>query len=172
VNAARPDPPVIFACDAMLGALARWLRAAGYDCSWSPDIDDDDLVDLARREGAILLTADTGILRRNVIRRREVRAVFVPRDLARDRQAALILETLGLPRRPPRCMACGGELETLSPEAAQPLVPPGAWRENRVFFRCRRCGKTLWPGSHWRSIDRRLRALGLGEAAHPDPSQP
>jgi uncharacterized protein with PIN domain len=29
-----PAPPL--ACDAMLGGLARWLRAAGYDASWHP----------------------------------------------------------------------------------------------------------------------------------------
>src|SRR5262249_44560677 len=30
-----------FYCDAGLGGLARWLRAAGYDAFWEPDISDD-----------------------------------------------------------------------------------------------------------------------------------
>lgn len=34
------DPPR-FACDAMLGGLARWLRAAGYDATWTYGIEDD-----------------------------------------------------------------------------------------------------------------------------------
>jgi hypothetical protein len=37
-----------FACDAMLGGMARWLRAARYEASWHPGIDDPDLVQLAR----------------------------------------------------------------------------------------------------------------------------
>jgi len=30
-NSKPTKAEVAFACDAMLGALARWLRAAGYD---------------------------------------------------------------------------------------------------------------------------------------------
>ena len=37
-----------FACDVMLGGLARWLRAAGYDAVWSNTIEDWDLVRLAQ----------------------------------------------------------------------------------------------------------------------------
>lgn len=33
-----------FACDAMLGGLARWLRAAGYDASWQEGITDQELI--------------------------------------------------------------------------------------------------------------------------------
>ena len=50
-----------FACDAMLGGLARWLRAAGYDASWRVDISDPDLIRLSRDEGRTLLSSDTGI---------------------------------------------------------------------------------------------------------------
>jgi uncharacterized protein with PIN domain len=57
-----------FACDAMLGGLARWLRAAGYDAWWRADIGDWDLVRLAQREGRLLLTSDTGIFRIGVVR--------------------------------------------------------------------------------------------------------
>jgi uncharacterized protein with PIN domain len=37
-----------FACDAMLGGLARWLRAAGYDACWHGGVADPELVRLAR----------------------------------------------------------------------------------------------------------------------------
>src|SRR5256885_13899451 len=39
--------PLLFFCDAGLGGLARWLRAAGHDARWQPDIDDDELLDQA-----------------------------------------------------------------------------------------------------------------------------
>jgi uncharacterized protein len=51
----------LFACDAMLGGLARWLRAAGYDASWHPGIDDRDVIRLSRDERRMLLSSDTGI---------------------------------------------------------------------------------------------------------------
>src|ERR1700726_4335696 len=104
------DAPHQFACDAMLGGLARWLRAAGYDASWQANIDDWDLIRLAQREGRILLTSDTGILRVGIVRDGEVPGQLIPHGLAKRDQLAFVLDKLGLPLRPPRCMACGGLL--------------------------------------------------------------
>ena len=53
-----PDRPPLFACDAMLGYLARWLRAAGYDTFWREGIDDSELVRLAQQEDRFLLSSD------------------------------------------------------------------------------------------------------------------
>ncbi|NIQ57070.1 MAG: twitching motility protein PilT, partial [Gammaproteobacteria bacterium] len=47
-----------FACDAMLGRLARWLRALSYDTVYDPEIEDEDLVRRAVRDGRFLLTRD------------------------------------------------------------------------------------------------------------------
>src|SRR5689334_19513497 len=73
-----------FACDAMFGGLARWLRAAGYDASWRADIDDWELVRLAQREGRILLTADTGIFRIGIVRDGEVPGLLLPHGLGKQ----------------------------------------------------------------------------------------
>ena len=42
---APPPRDVHFFCDAGLGGLARWLRAAGYDAAWETGINDDVLTD-------------------------------------------------------------------------------------------------------------------------------
>ena len=52
----------------MLGGLARWLRAAGYDASWRAGVEDWDLVRQAIREKSVLLTSDTGIFRIGIVR--------------------------------------------------------------------------------------------------------
>src|ERR1043166_3557444 len=96
VTSAIPTNQPAFACDAMLGGLARWLRAAGYDVSWQADIADCDLVRLARREGRTLLTSDTGIFRRGVIRDGEVSALFVPHGLNIQEQLRFVLRELQL----------------------------------------------------------------------------
>src|SRR5437762_5110086 len=101
------DCPPRFACDAMLGYLARWLRAAGYDVFWQEGIDDTELVRLARREGRFLLSCDTGIFRHRVVRDGTLPALQIPNGLGKREQLALVLRGLGLPLRQPRCMACG-----------------------------------------------------------------
>ena len=70
---ARPE----FYCDAMLGGLARWLRAAGYDAAFEYGIDDSELLRRAQQTGAVLLSSDAPMFERNVIRGGTVRAVFV-----------------------------------------------------------------------------------------------
>jgi uncharacterized protein with PIN domain len=70
--------PPRFACDAMLGGLARWLRAAGYDASWHDGIDDGELIRLARREGRTVLSSDGDVFAFAVVRDGQVPALFVP----------------------------------------------------------------------------------------------
>jgi uncharacterized protein with PIN domain len=146
-----------FACDAMLGGLARWLRAAGYDASWHDGIADPDLVRLAHAEGRTVLSSDGDIFEFALVRDGVVPALFVPRGEPVQAQLASVLRRLGLPLREPRCMACGGELAELSKEEAAVRVPPRSLACHQQFWRCVRCGKAFWHGSHWEKIVEQLR---------------
>jgi uncharacterized protein with PIN domain len=150
-----PEPR--FACDAMLGGLARWLRAAGYDAWWSADVDDPDLVRLAAAEGRTLLSSDTGIFRYRVVRDGAVAALEVPRHLATHDQLAFVLGRLSLPLRESRCMACGGRLVEADRESVRGEVPPRSFAWVERFWRCDRCGQVFWHGTHWPRIVERLR---------------
>jgi uncharacterized protein with PIN domain len=145
-----------FACDAMLGGLARWLRAAGYDASWSATVGDWELIRLALREGRTLLTCDTGIFRIGIVRDGEVLALLIPHGLSKQAQLAFVLHRLNLPLREPRCMACGGHLTEISREQLGGRVPPRtlAWLER--FYQCSRCGQLFWQGTHWQHIAKQL----------------
>ena len=145
-----------FACDVMLGSLARWLRAAGYDATWNNAIDDWDLVRLAKREGRILLSADTGIFRIGIIRDGDVPALQVPNGLSVQEQLAFVMSRLHLERREPRCMTCGGELAEVPKEQVRDRVPPGSFARIDRFYECRRCGQVFWQGTHWPGIARKL----------------
>src|SRR5262245_53836528 len=94
-------PELRFACDAMLGGLARWLRAAGYEATWRVDIDDGDLICEAREEGRVLLTSDTGILKFGVVRNEMLPTLFISQGLQVQDQLAFVLGELGLAIRDP-----------------------------------------------------------------------
>ncbi len=168
--------PARFACDAMLGGLARWLRAAGPDATVQYGIEDRALVDLARSEGRIILSSDEPLARaihaRGLLPADAGRvpkppvgpgpyppALFVPRGMRKLDQLRYVLGRLGLPFLDPRCMACGGELVEIPREEARREVPPKVFQSMRVFGRCGRCGKLLWGGSHWRQISARLKEI-------------
>ncbi len=143
----------------MLGGLARWLRAAGYDAAWEEGIDDTDLVRRCLAEGRVLLTADTGIMEHGAVRSGRVRALLVPHGAGKLDQLRFVLETLDLARREPRCMACGGRLVEVPKESARPEAPPRTFAWCDRFFRCERCAKLFWRGTHWRRIEDRLASL-------------
>ena len=71
-------PPACFFCDAGLGGLARWLRAAGHDAKWEAGIDDDILLQKARKTSATILTTDSMLMERRVIRDRILLAAADP----------------------------------------------------------------------------------------------
>ena len=142
----------------MLGGLARWLRAAGYDASWHPGIDDGKLVRLGRDEGRMILSSDSDIFAFSMVRDGAVPALCVPRDLDVQGQLAHVLRQLQLPLREPRCMACGGALAELSREAAARRVPPKSLAWHDRFWECGSCARVYWHGTHWDRITQRLRA--------------
>jgi uncharacterized protein with PIN domain len=141
-----------FACDAMLGSLTRWLRVAGFDACWHEGIDDWDLIRMAKAEGRILLSCDTGIFRVGIVRDGEVSAVQVPNGLKTAEQLAFVLTRLKLSPRRPRCMACGGELAEVPKEAMAARVPARSFAWLERFWQCVRCGKPFWQGTHWPRI--------------------
>lgn len=160
-----PEPR--FACDAMLGGLARWLRAAGYDSSWHGGIADPALVRLAHAEGRMLLSSDGDLFDFALVRDGVVPALFVPRGLRVQAQLAHVLRGLGLPLREPRCMACGGELAELTRDEAENRVPPRSLAFHNRFWACAGCGRAFWHGTHWQRIIGRLREAapeGMGDS--------
>lgn len=97
-----------FACDAMLGGLARWLPAAGYEAYWQQRIADQELVRLCQREGRTMLPLNTKLFLCRVLRDNLLPALLVPLRRTPGEQLAHILATFKLPLRPPRSMSCGG----------------------------------------------------------------
>ena len=153
------DNQPAFFCDAMLGGLARWLRAAGYDAEFRHGIDDSVIVAEALETGRILLSSDGPMFDRKVIRDGRLKALFVPRQLSRIEQLTFVADKLILKRRPSRCMACGGQLQEVPKHSVISEAPPLAYRSCDKFFRCKRCDKLLWRGTHWRTIEARLNEI-------------
>jgi uncharacterized protein with PIN domain len=158
-----------FACDAMLGSLARWLRAAGYDAFWQEGIDDWDLIRRARAEGRILLSCDTGIFRVGIVRDGDVPALQLPHGLTTGQHLQMVLLHFALPLRKPRCMRCGGGLRETPKDRMAGKVPPRSYEVNDRFWECERCGQPFWRGTHWQRIQD---VLGQAVASVTGPETP
>jgi hypothetical protein len=148
----RPAPlrRTRFIADAHLGALAKYLRALGFDTLYRNDFRDDDVAAIAARESRIVLSRDRGLLmRRNITHGCCVRAT---RPLAQIEEILRRLD-LGRSARPfTRCLVCNAELETLSREEALVRVPDGTAGYYEKFHICRACDRVYWAGSHFRRL--------------------
>ncbi|MCS7337965.1 MAG: Mut7-C RNAse domain-containing protein [Verrucomicrobiae bacterium] len=153
------EAPHRFVCDSGLAGLARWLRAAGYEAYWEPAIPDDRLLALARQTNAILLTTDSMLLERRLIRTGIIKCLWIPPAMSAEAQLALVFRELGLSLQPARCMSCGGELQPVDKNAVRERVPPKTWRWKDEFFLCKSCDKLFWHGTHWERITQRLNKL-------------
>jgi uncharacterized protein with PIN domain len=156
-----PRPPKLFA-DAMLGALARWLRALGLDVTYDPSLDDPELVERSVAEGRTILTRDRRLTERRLARNH----ILIQSDNVAA-QVRQVLEVLGVSPDPGRllgrCLRCNQPLVEVDPEEARARVPPWVARTQQEFRRCPACGRIYWPGTHASRMRERLEEMGLKE---------
>ena len=141
----QTDPtPLRLLADGMLGRLARWLRALGYDTAYAPDTGDTELLRRARAEGRILLTADHALSKRRGARTLLVEAQNL------DDQLRHVREALGPPPGGEfsRCVACNGALVPAEKSTLADRVPPYVFSTQDEFRLCPDCGRVYWPGTH------------------------
>jgi hypothetical protein len=165
----RSDEAVRFAVDRMLGRLARWLRILGHDVAYGPHLGGRTLIDLARREGRMLLTRDT-----RLVRARDLPPhLFITSDHFREqlRQVAAAVP-LGGTDLLGRCLDCNRALEELPRERARDRVPVFVWQTSERFLACTGCGRLYWPATHRVHVLRELEALGLAGNSARSESRP
>jgi uncharacterized protein len=152
-------PPKLFA-DAMLGALARWLRALGLDVAYDPALDDPELVARAVAEGRTLLTRD-----RRLVQRRLARDHLLIGSGRVAEQLRQVLDAFGVQPDPAfffsRCLRCNLPLAPLAAAAARSRVPPYVARTQQEFRICPGCGRIYWRGTHVDRMRRWLAATGV-----------
>jgi uncharacterized protein len=154
-----------FVVDIMLGRLARWLRAMGYDTRYPGPTPchagDRQLLQIAGVEDRILITRD-----RMLARLAEPRDCLIRAERL-DEQLVETVECLGLhPREQDwlsRCLDCNSPLEGRPRAGVRGLVPEQVFATHAEFRSCPGCAKIYWAGSHTdRILERLARVLAGG----------
>ncbi len=141
-----------FFCDAMLGRLATWLRVFGMDVEYERDIDDEDLIGRAIKEDRLILTRDTLLVKRRILKDR---AFFVHGDHFED-QLKEVVGRFGFERGRffSRCLRCNLPLVLLPAESVKGRVPTYVFDRESHFSTCRGCGRVYWPGTHREEMEK------------------
>lgn len=157
LGAAVPAPR--FLADRMLGKLARWLRIVGYDTAYLPQLSPEGVMREARRQGRLILTRDTRLLRR----KDAPPFVFVHSDRFRE-QLQQVVDTLHLdPVRAlfTRCVECNRTLEEVTKDKVRDRVPEYVWQTQNEFRRCPECHRLYWGATHRDHVLAELQRLGM-----------
>jgi uncharacterized protein len=152
----QPGGSPRFVVDTMLGRLTTWLRILGYDAEYVRG-EDAALIERARETGRILLTRDTGLVRRRGLPPHLlVRSDHVAEQLRQVIQTFHLTPTGPLARRCPRCNVV---VEPRTKAEVFGRVPEFVWSHQDTFWGCPACGRLFWAGSHRRRMDEAIRAL-------------
>jgi len=150
-----------FIVDHNVGKLARWLRMLGFDSLFFSGGDDSQMVKQALAEGRIMLTRDTGIMKRRVINNGRLNAVLIESEEP-ERQIQQLMATLDLKdqSRPfTICLECNHSLVERSPAEVKERVPPYVYQTQTRYMECPACRRIYWQGTHWKSMMRKMEKL-------------
>ena len=162
---------ITFIVDSNAGKLARWLRMMGYDTLFFSDIEDGHLVDMAMKEGRVVVTRDTQIAKRRVAANGSLK-VILSRDDDPKQQLLQVLKELNLDCRQlqfTRCLECNQRLVSRSKEEVKDLVPPYVFRTQTQYMQCPSCSRIYWQGTHWQRMKRDLEEIAAKSAGRAEP---
>jgi len=137
--------------------LAKWLKILGFDTIYFSKIEDSDLIDLARREGRVLLTRDNGLIEKS----RDIKSFFINSE-DWNTQLEQVLDGFNLWKkvRPySRCIECNVELHDLSKKNAKNLVAPFVFEQASDFALCPQCDRIYWKGTHHQDMEFKIEEI-------------
>lgn len=156
--AASSGTVTAFAVDTMLGRLARWLRVLGHDVAYGPHLRGRTLARCARREGRLLLTRDTRLVRDPEL----PPFCMIRSDGFRDqlREVAAVVPLGG--GFLTRCLDCNRILTAADVDHERGRLPDFVAASRTTLLRCAGCHRLYWPATHRDHMRAELAALGLG----------
>jgi uncharacterized protein with PIN domain len=144
-----------FLADHMLGSLARWLRFFGFDCAYPDALSDKELKEIAKKEERILLTRD-----KELSRAKDITTLYIE---STDMEEQLVRVVLEFHLKPTdalsRCSLCNSILEKIEKSEVKGKVPENVFSLQNEFWKCNRCGKYYWKGTHYQGIKKTLEEL-------------
>ena len=162
-----------FIVDHNVGKLVKWLRMMGYDSLFFNGDDDSEMVRQALADYRVILTRDSGIMKRRVVNNGRLRAVLIDSEVP-EQQMQQVINTLKLDcqfRPFSLCMECNKSLIERKKEEVQGRVPPYVYKTQSQYMECPACHRIYWRGTHWKAMMRKMERLEESCAGFPFPRE-
>ena len=143
-----------FFVDAMLGNIARKLRLLGYDSQYFSDIDDEKLIDSARKEKRIIISKDGELIKRT--QKLGMRSIYITKEEEIE-QFFEIINSVNLKRFQingdiARCPKCNSLTESVDKDVIKEKTLHRVLKSNDKFWRCKCCNQVYWEGTHIKNL--------------------
>jgi uncharacterized protein with PIN domain len=161
MNGNRSVADLRFIIDHNAGKLARWLRMLGFDSLFFTGEDDTDMVRQALAEGRIILTRDTGVMKRRVITRGRLKAILIKSEEL-ENQIQQVMAELDIKNNShpfTLCLECNRPLIPKTPAEVKDRVPPYVFKTQKQYVECPACRRIYWRGTHWAAMLHKLEKL-------------
>ncbi len=159
VNRLRENPlrDTRFILDVHLGKLAKYLRMAGFDTLYERHYSDSEIVDISRNEKRIILTRDVGILKyKRVTHGYWIRS---QNPVEQFREVIRHFDLYNQFQPFQRCMHCNGVIEKAPKSQVTQHLKPKTRQYYNDFYRCTRCNKIYWKGSHVKRMQELMNSI-------------
>lgn len=145
---------VKFIIDHNVGKLVKWLRMLGCDAIFFTGADDAEMVSVALAENRIIITRDTGVIKRRLISSGKVSAVLLTSEIATEQMEQVMrsLDIDGSNYLFTRCLECNGLLEEREKEKLISRIPPYVYKTHDKYMECPSCQRIYWKGTHWQAM--------------------
>ncbi len=146
-----------FICDVHLGTLSKYLRFFGFDTLYRNDYSDSEIVQVAVAEKRIILTKDRGILKMRIVEHG-----YLVREINPLKQLEEVLKVYGLMGKEKlfsRCSECNGAVVSVEKKDVWENLQPKTREYFHEFYRCQKCGKIYWKGSHYDSLEKKIKKI-------------
>ena len=151
-------PDLRFACDVMLGKLARELRALGFDTLYRRGTTPEKLISTAYNENRTLLTKrrrlETGEINLEII--------HIAANNSKE-QVIEVIKQLGISIKDTRpfslCIKCNHPLVEINRDKAAGRVPEYVFNTVEAFSECTMCKSIYWQGTHYFNMAVKIRNL-------------
>ena len=147
-----------FLADSMLGKLARWLRMLGHDVTYTIQLNDNDLLELAKKENRVLLTKDLELYKR--ANAKNLDALYLEGKSESERLAEVAKRyslTLEIDMEKSHCPVCNTKLKATPKEQLSGEIEKNTFTYYDKFWKCPNCGQVYWQGAHWNQISKTLK---------------
>ncbi|MBO8130421.1 MAG: Mut7-C RNAse domain-containing protein [Candidatus Marinimicrobia bacterium] len=147
-----------FIADNMLGKLAKYLRALGYNCIYPPPENIDKIIEYIKKEDRIFITRSkkyTGQIEKSNI-------VILYSDKI-DKQILELREKVKISYDPEklfsRCLICNIEIFPVEKLDEKKNIPRRVFEYFKEFYKCPQCNRIYWMGGHTKRMTEKIEKI-------------